>query len=449
MKSILNYYLAIQSLSSEILKILASQALLGLSNGIYGVLYNIYLKNLGYTEDIIGRLLSLQTVVSAISGLILSYFSNKIPKSRLLSLGSGLLSFGYYVISVKTSLTSFIAASFILGLGQGAIIVSVLPLLQEHSYRRQRPYVFSINYTILLLMNILAGFLAGWLPLIYKHKVNVLDTKKIELLSLQFVFKISAIIPIFAIFLGIIMHDKNKMYRVTNINKENNINSFDGTNGSKYNFYNLENKSYNKNYSVISIIREKISVDSTVIKFSLVSAIIGAGAGMTVPYFNLYFKEFLKVSIKEVGFLYSINQLGTAIGSFITPVISKKLSAPKGAILTISLSLPFLLVLAFMKNFYVCAIAYVVRGALMNMSTPMRQQTVMDFVNKEIRSKAIAWDSMSWNLFWALSMYFSGSIIRSYGFKYSFLITFVLYFSASVLYYLFFVRNSKKFDKLI
>ena len=82
----------------------------------------------------------------------------------------------------------------------------------------------------------------------------------------------------------------------------------------------------------------------------------------------------------------------------------------------------------------------------MNMCTPMQQEILMKLIPRYLRARASAVNSMSWNFAWAVAMFFSGGIIKDYGYDSSLKIAAGSYFIASLLYYRFFntrIKNAK------
>lgn len=110
------------------------------------------------------------------------------------------------------------------------------------------------------------------------------------------------------------------------------------------------------------------------------------------------------------------------------------------------LSLPFMLWMAYTHNFAICAFCFIFRNAFMNMCTPMQQEILMKLIPRYLRARASAVNSMSWNFAWAVAMFFSGGIIKDYGYDSSLKIAAGSYFIASLLYYRFFntrIKNAK------
>jgi len=110
-------------------------------------------------------------------------------------------------------------------------------------------------------------------------------------------------------------------------------------------------------------------------------------------------------------------------------------------VITQGLSIPFLVLLGFSPVFWVSALAYYVRLALMNMSTPVYQTFVMERVESSARATVASLESMAWNFGWAFSPTISGILQVRYGFGSPFLGTIILYILSVFLYWAFFLHK--------
>ena len=165
---------------------------------------------------------------------------------------------------------------------------------------------------------------------------------------------------------------------------------------------------------------------------------------MIVPYFNLYFRDWVGASIPQIGTIFALGQFGTALGSFASPWITRRAGLIHGVLITQVLSLPFMALMAVQHSFWLCALCFIFRGAFMNMGMPIRQETLMEVMPARFRARAAATDSMSWNLAWAGSMFFSGSIIKNHGYGASLWIAVACYATSAVLYRWFFLDWERK-----
>ncbi|NLI77045.1 MAG: MFS transporter [Candidatus Riflebacteria bacterium] len=406
------YLLMVMTFSPALRRMLAAQCLVGLGGGIFSVLFNLYLKSGGFQEDAIGRLLALQSLAAALASIPMGWVADRTSRRTAYLIGLSAISTGYFLASQTVETLPIVLASVIAGCGNGAMMVAVQPFLQEHSHRRQRPYLFSLNFSLVLAMNILSGFLAGWLPGFFRASgwVGPIDEHR----SLQ----LSLVAGAGFIFLALLPGGRLSKAAARTV-----------AGGTAE--------------PAAGTTAEAAQAWALVGRFMLTSALIGAGAGMIVPYFNLYFRDWTGASIAQIGTVFALGQMGTAIGGISSPWLARRAGLANGVVLTQALSLPFMVIMAWRHEFWLCAVCFIFRGAFMNMSSPLRQETLMSTIPARFRARASAADAMAWNLAWAGSMFVSGGIIRQWGYAPCLGVTFACYLASSILYYAYFSDTYK------
>lgn len=400
-----------RSFSPAIRRLFLAQAFAGIGLGVFMVLLNLYLRAAGFSEDIIGKLLAFQSFSAAGMSIPMGYLADSTSRRTTYILGILLYAAGMILMLAAESQNVIFGSFLLSGSGMGAMMVSVQPYLQENSRRRQRQYVFSLNFTLHWLTSVFAGLLAGWLPRI-----------------LRFVFPTqvaSEILPLkYSLLIGI-------GFSLLATLPAMGMNPGSGKGPGR------------KLHQPGQAVEEEKSPWSLIGRFMLCNALIGGGAGMIVPYFNLYFRDWVGASIPQIGFVFALGQFGTALGSVSSPFLAKRVGPVTGVAMSQLLSLPFMLIMAFRREFWVCAVCFIFRGAFMNMGIPMRQAMMMELIPERLRARASALDSMAWNISWAASMFFSGNIIKNWGYDYSLFIAFGCYL-ASATSYRFFFRDYDK-----
>lgn len=384
-----------------------AQGLFGMGIGIFMVLLNLYLRAIGYSEEIIGRLLAFQSLCAAIISIPMGWLADKTSRKTTYLLGIVLLSTGFAMLGSGRGLIFLTAAVLLAGSGNGAMMVSVQPYLQENSRKRQRPYIFSFNFTLMWVTSVIAGVIAGYLPGFFKMAVPVLATPEAEPERLQY----SLWVGIFFTFIALIPARKMSALRSEETQEK---------------------------------VHDKAAAESgpspwpAVCRFTFCNGLIGFGAGMIVPYFNLYFRDWVGASILQIGVIFAVGQFGTAVGSICSPLIAKKVGLVKGVAFSQLASLPFMALMALSHDLWICALCFSFRSAFMNMCIPLRQETMMEMMPAHLRARVSAIDSMSWNLTWALAMSFSGRIIKNWGYDTSLLIAILCYLVSAISYFIFF-----------
>lgn len=396
------YVLIALTFSRPIRDMLAAQCLAALGTGMFSVLFNLYLKSSGYAEDAIGRILAIQALSAALASVPLARLADTVSRRACYILSLILLATGYALASSTTSFGLLVVAASLWGIGSGGQMVSVQPYLHEHSRRRQRSYLFSMNFTLTLTMFIIAGLLAGWLPTL-AGGFGLMEALS-EPERLRRCLQVGAGFAVLAAIFSRRLKEPARHHPAGRV----------ATSGGQ---------------------TEPVPPRSLIFRYVVTTALTGAGAGLIVPYFNLYFRDWVGSGVSEIGTVFALSQLTTAIGGALSPLMTRRVGLAAGVTLTQLASLPFMLVMAHTHEFLVCAGCFLFRGAFMNMGIPIREQLMMALVPAHLRASAAAAESISWFLSWGVVMSFSGTLIIHRGYPFCLYTTFVLYAASSFLFW--------------
>tara|TARA_B100001115_G_scaffold171523_1_gene153982 strand:+ start:459 stop:1679 length:1221 start_codon:yes stop_codon:yes gene_type:complete len=182
--------------------------------------------------------------------------------------------------------------------------------------------------------------------------------------------------------------------------------------------------------------------------------IIAIGAGLTIPFINLFFFHNFEVDSSDFALIGGAASLLVATTALLVPNVKKKLGFKKGITLTQSIAVLALVALAtteFFTNYWwalpIAVLCFWVRTPLMNMAAPMTSELTMNYVgekNQEMLSAVMA-------AIWSGSWYFSSQIFRfltevGLPYAYIFYITATLYAFGVFMYYLLILEYEKKDD---
>jgi predicted MFS family arabinose efflux permease len=169
--------------------------------------------------------------------------------------------------------------------------------------------------------------------------------------------------------------------------------------------------------------------------------VIGFGAGVLVPFLNVYFKTRFGLSDITVGFLYAFQSVFMALATLLGPIVAERLRRVRAVVFVQLLSIPFLVLLGYAPLVSLSALGFFARASLMNMGNPLYTAFAMDAVEPERRPTASALMQMSWQGTRSFGSFASGYIQEGPGFSALFPITIGCYLLASGLIYAFFVRS--------
>ena len=180
--------------------------------------------------------------------------------------------------------------------------------------------------------------------------------------------------------------------------------------------------------------------------------IIAIGAGLTIPFINLFFFHNFEIDSSDFAVIGGVASILVTILALLVPNLKNRLGFKKGITYTQSIAVFALVALAtteFFNHYWwalpVAVLCYWIRTPLMNMAAPMTSELTMNYVgvkNQEMLSAIMA-------AIWSGSWFFSSQIFRfliSQGctYAYIFYITASLYAFAVFMYYLLILDYEKR-----
>ena len=160
--------------------------------------------------------------------------------------------------------------------------------------------------------------------------------------------------------------------------------------------------------------------------------VIAFGAGMIMPYLNIFFKSGFDLPIASLGFCMSLMPLAMAAGGLVGPWLVTKIGRVRAMIAFQSLSIPFLATMGFSGFLLPTLLAAFARTMLMNASWPVYSVFMLSHFPAPQQQAASALYTAGWNLANALAARLSGRLQMDFGFTLPFLITITCYSAATL-----------------
>jgi len=396
---------------------LVSNALSGVTAGIFLVLYNLYLVSLGYGPAFIGVELFVLTIGAGLAifpaGMCVDRFSGKsiLIWSSVLIGGAGV---GQILFRQPLSL---LISAFIAGIGLAFILVVNAPFLTRNSAPEERPYLFSFNIVLGLVTTVLGKVIGGGLP-IWLRSASVLMAPLPPWLtawlaqqpvprSYQLALLLAGIIagPSF-IPLFLMRDDRPSAPVVPHSPLAQNT-------GPGIHSLLQHIKSVR---TFLHPIQPKVLFSSPIFLLTLVQVFIGLGAGLFIPYTNIYFVQHLKASSWLFGLIDGGATALTALFTLAAPFLAIRLGRVNSIALTQLASIPLLLTIGLTSYLPLAAALYLFRQPLMDMSMGVLQVFSMEVVPEERRGMANSSYQASFQVAWALTASLGGSIIVQLGY---------------------------------
>ncbi|WP_231844849.1 MFS transporter [Methanocella arvoryzae] len=408
MYSIGSYISRVRQFTPNARKFLAYEFFLALNAGIYGVIFNLYVLKLGYHEDFLGLILSVMSVSTGLFALPAAIVCDRIGRKNTLVLSSILLAVALALLYTIATGWMLLFMGVCYGIAMAFSIVAGNPFMAENSSGEERMYLFSMNSVVYTVAAIFGNLCGGMLPTVIAGAAGVSPEAVLPYrytLYLSLIAVLITLVPLAMI-------------------KENRPPVADRSERLRM---------------VAQVIRTP-----TVQRLVAVNILIGIGAGMIVPFFNVYFHKVLAAPTEQIGVIFSIGQVTMIIGLLLIPLLTERVGKVRTIAITQLLSIPFLILIAVTTNIYLAGFAYVMRMTFMNMANPAISNFNMELLGDRERATVSSLTSMGWYLFLALSTYVSGIMMANDNYLLPYMITCVVYLLAAVAYYVFFMKIERE-----
>ncbi|MBS4176674.1 MFS transporter [Lederbergia citrea] len=376
--------------------------------GVFMVIYNFYIRELGFPDQMNGKVISMTALATAIILIPAGILSDRIGRKKVILFGMALTGLSLFFRSIIEPQSFLLVAAFGTGLTQAFIQVSIIPLLAENSRSEERVQLFALHFGVMTASNVIGNLFGGFMT-------DTLGSVYSPLMSIRVTLMIGSII----FFIGLFPLLKIKEERKPSLVKD-----------AKQSLGSLNNLKIQKNNVKLIIL------------FAVAQLLIGFGAGLVIPYLNLYFADRFHASNASIGLIISLGQAATAVAMFIGPAVVRRVGEVRAVVLLQLASLPFLLLTGFTNSLLLATIGFLFRQALMNAGNPIQMSLMMSKVDDSVKGFANSVNQMVFNLGWALMGPVSMGLVAYYGsyngYALVFSITCILYLCGSIYFYIVF-----------
>jgi predicted MFS family arabinose efflux permease len=376
--------------------------LFGLGQSMFTLIFNLYLRSLGYTDSGIGQILSKVSIGAAVAALPAAFLFRRAPARALLVLAGALTALGYTLQATFRAPELLLLLSFVTGMVITVFRLSIAPVIMRETGSSARPFLFSAAFGVLFASAIVGSIVGGALPRFFHAFLGEEQAALRATLYVGCVLTLLSSVPFFA------MTEP----------------AGSGTRPPP---------------TALMQIRDFLEIDWGLhLRLLLPAALVGLGAGLIIPFMNLYFRDRFGLSEGEIGALFAVMQGFMVVGNLFGPAVSRRIGLVGGVVATQLASVPFMVVLALSGNFPLVAAAFFLRSGLMNMNQPLASHFAMEVVSERDHAVTNSLLSLAWFLAWSLSADIGGALIERKGYTEPLLIAAGLYVAASILYWVFF-----------
>jgi len=148
------------------------------------------------------------------------------------------------------------------------------------------------------------------------------------------------------------------------------------------------------------------------LKFSGLNGLIGLGAGFFIPLVPTWLRLRFGVPDTWSGPVLALAGITIGLSAVASTALAKRYGPVRAIVLATGAATAFLFSLAFLIDPIAAAGFYIVRAALMNMSSPIMDSFLMGIVEPEQRGLASAVNSIIWRLPNSITTVFGGILMQ-------------------------------------
>ena len=372
----------LETLQRDVLVLMASRGIRAFAFSYLGVVFAIYLSQLGYSTVTIGLVISTASASGAVLTALWGFLSDRFGRKKILMLLAALTMVSNLIYVFFSHLVFILSAVIIAnvgaggsgggGAGGGPFSPVEQALLAEKCTAENRNRIFSTNAFVGSLMGSLGALVSG-LPQYLQENWGwqpVASYKPLFALTILF-----SIVLIFAY--------------------------------STINEHHVPRK------------REKTNPRRTarsgfVTKIALLGMVDNLGAGLVGPLISYWFFRRFGVELKSLGFMFFLSYFFAALSFLAAPVLARQMGVVKTMAFSHGLASLIYLFLPLAPSFSIAAAMTVVRSFLAYMDNPLRSSFIMGIVRPEDRGSAAGITTLSRHVPVAVSPTLSAYLMQAF-----------------------------------
>ena len=422
---------------------LISNTLQAFTAGAIGVLYTLFLADLGYGTTFIGVALFLGTLGGA-AGIFPASALTRRYGWRAMLLLSDLI--GGVAIAVQLiAPTRVLTLVTSLGVGASVAIFLVLnaPFLAANSEPEQRNAIFGLNNALGFLAGVTGSLLGGLLPVWIMSAFHaqagwlmaltpwLLANPQARVYQLAMLaagaVAVPSVIPVLMMRErstgGAVSEDRRAQTSEQEMGHETRAKAEEPL-GARLGMW---------------LRSARTLAGGLVGRISGSQALVGFGAGLFFPYLNIYFVNKLGASTAFYGALTAGVTALLAIVSLLSAPLADRFGRARVVFIAQVASLPFMVAMGAFPALAVVAACYVIRSTLINTGAAPLQALLMEIVTPERRVVASNVYNVSWQGAWAVGAALGGALIALGGYAAPFYVAAACYALSATLFGLWFL----------
>lgn len=371
-------------MSKGVRRFIASESLLGIGIGIFILVFNLHLLEIGFNEAEIGKISSLGTIIIGIFAIPSSLLANRFGRKKLLVIGLLLMGIGYGGVAIGQKFSMFYLSQMIISVGITLLITSEIQLLFHYSQsKKEETQAFSVLFAVFTLFTGVGTLLGGFIPKWLGGNTSIYQSS---------LFLSSFLLILVAIIRGLFLPKEER--------KEN----------AHLTLFSVQHLKYQLKNRSIWI-------------FSFLTFLTGMAFAFVIPFLNVIVKFRYGLNDEWVSLLLTVNGFFLFLGSLLVPYILERWGIDKTYFVIYLSNILLSFLIFFSLPLGIFASLLLIRGGSFTMLNNVVESQTMQATEEENRNLFAGLRSVTRSLGAALSTYFAGIIMSQKDYSLPFLLS--------------------------
>ncbi|MFW6074416.1 MAG: MFS transporter [Chloroflexota bacterium] len=380
----------IQNYHSDIKRYLLYTLLANVAIGVFSLVFNLYLLELGQREDYIGLFNGIQTLAMAGTAVIMGRMIERIGIWGVVFWGLVSYLIASVLLSIVTEPVLLLLMSALWGAGTALVFTPVMPFLVALTRNRQRQEVAAVTMSLVSFSTMLGSLVGGYSPVFFSTLFGLERPGETVFRATMIT---GVVIAAFALIPLLKMTSERKRARPVTQSASSAEPAFSEVTPS--------------------------SIRWRMIVYISVGALMALGGGAVFPFYNVFLQS-IGASAGQIGLVFaSAWAIAAGVGLF-SPWIATRLGSQRGSVLVRLAPAPFFLILIFYPHLWFAVMIHVLRISSISMSWSMESSFISNVLPARAGNSVFGYRSAAWNVGFSISSLLAGGLIVRYGYGITF-----------------------------
>lgn len=350
----------------------ATTILQGLGQGVYLLVFNLYILAVGIDADALGVILSAAPLAQAIGSIPIGMLAERIGFRKTFVIIYAVTGLARLLQASSDNITAIGGVAFFSGLALAGDFVVRIAFLAANSRPEERTQIYSFSSFLFSFSLAIGSLVAGFIP-------NLFLTHSLDLaLAYRYTLYVAGALTLLGVVPSLLVTEASQA-----------ADRHHRTGLAPYLW----------------------GMDHFTRQHGLISLFVGLTIGMTVPFMNIYFIYNLGSSREFFGVASALALAFTMVGTAVAPFVAARVGWVR-SVTNLRLLVPVaILAFAFTSSQYFGAVAYLAQYVLIQMSQPLSFAFAMYFATVQARTAVSAWLNVTFWLGNALAAPITGHFL--------------------------------------